>query len=323
MRILAVDDDPVILDLLKGSLGKNDQYDLTCCESGEDAKTLVRETDTPFDCFLLDIMLPGIDGIELCDWVRSFEGYNTTPIVMITASKDPELMGEAFNAGATDFLLKPVDGVELGARINSMAMLNDSLHRERAAQHSLDELSAAMQVCFEDSIALTQSDVTDIAALENDLLRLPAGVYAMSLFSIGVVGMRGVHQTVKPTQYRAHLEMVAQAAGEALKNKSVKIAYAGSGRFVGVMMGRGRLDTAVAVEEMTAALTDSWNAARTGTPLVPELTMDQVGDQRIWSGLSASDKLRDHLAKSDVMREVKQPPRGFSLFSSEPERAVA
>ncbi|MDF1726845.1 MAG: response regulator [Sulfitobacter sp.] len=322
MRILAVDDDPVILDLLRGSLGTHENYELTCRQTGEDALELIK-SGSEFDCFLLDIMLPGIDGIELCDRIRQREEYRTTPIVMITASKDPDLMSQAFYVGATDFLNKPLDGVELGARINSMAMLHDSLHRERVARHSLDELSAAMRVQFEEQFSLAGGAVTDLAALENDLLRLPAGVFAMSLLAIDVAGMRGAHKTVKPIQFRAQLDMVARAAREVLKYKSVKLAYAGSGRFVGVMMGRGRLKTEEALMEIEAELKSLWEPARTGAPMVPELSLRQVGDQRIWSGLSASNKLRTHLENSDVMRSEKSAKgRDYKLFG-EQERAVA
>jgi CheY-like chemotaxis protein len=113
MRILAVDDDPIILDLLKGSLTAHDQYELMCSASAEQALQTVAAETVPIDCFLLDIMLPGVDGIELCDRIRKLRQYRTTPIIMITASRDPELMGRAFEAGATDFISKPLDGVEL------------------------------------------------------------------------------------------------------------------------------------------------------------------------------------------------------------------
>jgi DNA-binding response OmpR family regulator len=323
MRILAVDDDPLILELLNNSLSVRENYHLTCCKSAEEAIDLVEDTEVAFDCFLLDIMLPGIDGIELCEIVRQTDGYHTTPIVMITASKDPKLMNRAFAAGSTDFLLKPLDGVELAARINSMAMLNDSLHRERAVQSTLDELSAAMKVSFEEQMKLAGGEVADLSALENDLLRLPSGCFAMSLFGIDVDGVRGIHNNVKPVQFRAHMDLVARAALEALRYKSVKLAYAGGGRFVGVLMGRGRVDTGAAAEEIMEILRESWDIARTGAPMAPELTMRQIGNQRIWSGKSASDKLRDHLEHADIMRTTeKKPAKGFSLFADH-ERAVA
>lgn len=314
MRILAVDDDPVILDLLKESLTAHEHYDLICCATGEEALGVLESGLEPFDCFLLDIMLPGIDGVEVCDRIRQMQQYRATPIIMITASREPDLMGRAFYAGATDFLPKPLNGVELGARINSAGMLNDSLHRERQTRHTLDELSAKMKVRFDEQIKLSSKDVGDLATLENNLLRLPAGCYAMTLFSIDVLGLRGIHRAVKPPQFRAQVEKVADAAFAALGKSSAKIAYAGSGRFMGVIMGRGRLNPAAVVEEMNDLLAQDWDAEVTGTPLPPQLQIAQIGDQRIWSGLSASDMLRDHLVSNDLMQEP-DPVRQDRLFS--------
>jgi len=83
MRILAVDDDPVILDLLTGCLTENDNYELVCAESSEEALELMRDAKVPFDSFLLDIMLPGISGISLCETIRDIPFYRAVPIVMI------------------------------------------------------------------------------------------------------------------------------------------------------------------------------------------------------------------------------------------------
>ena len=66
MRIMAVDDDLLILDLLRECLTKQGGYDLTCCETAEDALQLMEEETLPFDCFLLDIMLPGVDVLCGC-----------------------------------------------------------------------------------------------------------------------------------------------------------------------------------------------------------------------------------------------------------------
>ncbi len=314
MRILAVDDDPVILDLLKESLTAHEHYDLVCCSTGEEALTVLQSGLTPFDCFLLDIMLPGIDGVELCDRVRQMKEYRTTPIVMITASREPDLMGRAFYAGATDFLPKPLNGVELGARINSAGMLNDSLHRERQTRHTLDELTAQMKVRFDEQIKLSSKDVTNLASLENDLLRLPTGCYSMTLFSIDVLGLRGIHRAVKAPQFRAQVEAVAEAACAALDGTSARIAYAGSGRFMGVIMGRRRLNTNAVLDDMTSRMTENWNEDATGTPMPPQLQIAQIGDQRILSGLSASDVLRTHLVSNDLM-QAPDPDRQDRLFS--------
>ncbi|MEW9921160.1 PleD family two-component system response regulator [Marimonas sp. MJW-29] len=294
MRILAVDDDPIVLDLLRDALTGDDmQCDLVCCETAEDAMEVMDTDPTQFDCFLLDIMLPGIDGIELCDMVRQKAAYRATPIIMITASRDPSLMGRAFGAGATDFVTKPLNGLDLGARINTAAMLNDSLLRERQAQHSLAEMTAKMRIRFDEVLALETKGVTDFRTLENELLRLPEGCYQMQLFSLDVVGLRDVHENVSAPAFRQHLEAVATAATGALDGLTFKLAYAGQGRFAGYITGRGRLKTDDVVSKATAALQAAWDTERCEADTPPMLRVETLSDRRLWSGRSAGDRLHE------------------------------
>lgn len=304
MRILAVDDDPIILELLEQSLGVHDAYDLITCSSAEQAMIVLDNDPTPFDCFLLDVMLPGVDGIELCDAIRQTKNYVATPIIMITASREPDLMEQAFYAGATDFICKPLDGVELGARINSAGMLNDSLHREREVRHTLAELTAKLKLRFDEAVKLDTPGVTLPAAMENTLLRMPAGCYAMSPFALDILGLRGIHRAVSPQAFRAHLEQVAVAATEAVKNRSYMIAYGGGGRFLGTLMGRERFQPDALLTEMNKTLTANWDADVCGTPMPPALRLTRLSDQRLWSGLSVSDLFHKHQHNGDLLSGV-------------------
>ena len=304
MRILAVDDDVVILDLLKRCLTAEHHYDLTCCASSEEALKLIGSSTTHFDCFLLDIMLPGIDGIELCERVRENKRYHATPILMITASREANLMERAFFAGATDFISKPLEGIELGARINSAAMLNDSLHRERQAQHSLAELTEKSRLRLDEEVDLKGTGVSNILALENALLRIGPGCYAMTLFSIDIAGIRGIYRNVSPAQFRALLESVAVAAVAGAEERNCKMAYAGNGCYVGAMIGRERLKTDAMLARINDALAGSWDSAATGMETPPKLRMGIITDQRLWSGISASDRLREHCDMQDMGQSV-------------------
>lgn len=323
MRILAVDDDPIILDLLRNALTKHDHYDLVCAETGEAAQDIMRSDPTPFDCFLLDVMLPGIDGIDLCESLRSTTAYRTTPIIMITASRAPDLMGRAFHAGATDFVSKPLDGVELGARINSASMMNDSLRRERAALNSLEELSKHTKVRFGEAIRLETSGVQDLLALENELLRMPPGVYGMNLFCLDVLGLRGIHRAVQGPVFRQHLDAVASAATTALKDENWMLAYVGNGRYVGITLGRARLKKDDLLERMNVNLTEVWDQTTPGAPATPELRISAITDQRILSGLSASDKIRNFLKTNDLTQGLMADQEDSLFDRYDSQSAVA
>ncbi|WP_372841117.1 two-component system response regulator, partial [Phaeovulum sp.] len=84
MRILAVDDDPVFLEQILAGLGTLGYRDVVTAQSAEQALGWIDKASPAFDCFLLDIKMPGTSGIELCARIRKLQIYRRTPIVMVT-----------------------------------------------------------------------------------------------------------------------------------------------------------------------------------------------------------------------------------------------
>jgi putative two-component system response regulator len=78
---------------------------------------------TQYDTLVVDYMMPGVDGIALVRTLREQENYRTVPIVMVTSKLDREVRVEALSAGATDFLTKPFDRLELQARVSNLLSL--------------------------------------------------------------------------------------------------------------------------------------------------------------------------------------------------------
>jgi hypothetical protein len=126
----------------------------------------------------------------------------------------------------------------------------------------------------------------------------------MNLFSVHMLEARGIYRTVCATAFRHCLEAVAAAAGSALDDKATKLAYLGSGRFAGIVRGRARLDTAALAHTMNAALAKDWDSLASRLPAAPKLDVKPISTQRIWSGLSASDRLRQHEAETDPRTQV-------------------
>jgi adenylate cyclase len=119
ITILAVDDQPANLRLLDAVLSPRG-YRVVHATSGEQALELLRSSDV--DLVLLDIVMPGIDGYEVCRRIRSAPETAFLPVVMITASGDQEKK-RAIEAGADDFVSKPFDQSELLARVASLARI--------------------------------------------------------------------------------------------------------------------------------------------------------------------------------------------------------
>ena len=115
-RILVVDDDEMNVELFEGYLSK--EYDVITAYNGMDALSKV-DTDHP-DLVLLDIMMPGMNGYEVCRKIKNNNKTASIPIIIVTALREKEDKIEAIEAGADDFLNKPVDRYELSTRVKSL-----------------------------------------------------------------------------------------------------------------------------------------------------------------------------------------------------------
>jgi len=110
-RILVVDDDASLAEMLQLVL-RQEGFDTTWCATGDAALDAFRSAQ--FDLVLLDLMLPGLDGVAVCRRIRADSGV---PIVMLTAKSDTGDVVDGLEAGADDYIAKPFKPRELVARI--------------------------------------------------------------------------------------------------------------------------------------------------------------------------------------------------------------
>ena len=127
--MLVVDDQPANIRLLDAILSPRG-YDVRTAESGEAALQVIAESE--IDLVLLDIVMPEMDGYEVCRRIREQVDTAFLPVVMITASGNEQKV-KALEAGADDFLTKPFDQSELLARVASLARIkryHDTIRRQ-------------------------------------------------------------------------------------------------------------------------------------------------------------------------------------------------
>ena len=117
MRILVVDDEPDILELVQYNLTR-EHYDVVCVESGEEA--LAQVSATPPDLIVLDLMLPGVDGLEVCRILKRDPHTAAIPVVMLTARGEEADIVAGLELGADDYLTKPFSPRVLRARIRAV-----------------------------------------------------------------------------------------------------------------------------------------------------------------------------------------------------------
>ncbi len=120
--ILVIDDDTAITDLMSMLL-KTHGFDVVTANSGAQGIQLAREKNP--NVILLDLMMPDVDGWQVCKAVRQF---SSAPILILSAINDPRMVASVLDAGADDFLVKPVPSGVLVAHIRKMVRRTGSLH---------------------------------------------------------------------------------------------------------------------------------------------------------------------------------------------------
>lgn len=153
MSILIVDDSPDQQALLRSILGKAGHGDVLSADSAKSASMLLNlggeATSHKIDLILMDILMPEQDGVETCRQIKRCAHLQDVPVIMVTAKNDLSNLKEAFAAGAMDYISKPVNSVELLARVSSALLLKQEMdrrkNRELELRRSNEELQKALK----------------------------------------------------------------------------------------------------------------------------------------------------------------------------------
>jgi putative two-component system response regulator len=147
-KILIIDDEPIARDTLEALLS-NEPYTLYFAEDGMEGvskASIIRP-----DVILLDVMMPNINGFEICRMIRSTFALSDVPIMLITSLDDRDSRIEGLKAGADDFITKPFDSVELLARLHGVTMLN-RYRRIAEQRRELEQLHDELLIAYDKTI---------------------------------------------------------------------------------------------------------------------------------------------------------------------------
>ncbi|HAZ91342.1 MAG TPA: DNA-binding response regulator [Eubacterium sp.] len=168
-QALVVDDEKLIVKGLKFSL-EQDDFEVSCAYDGTEALQMAK--DNEYDVILLDVMLPGMDGLTVCQHIREF---SNVPIIMLTAKSEDmdKIMGLEY--GADDYITKPFNILEVKARIK--AILRRNVKTETVTTRKLIEVrdikidceSRRAFVCGQDvNLTSKEYDVLELLALNSE-----------------------------------------------------------------------------------------------------------------------------------------------------------
>ncbi|WP_348822684.1 response regulator transcription factor [Flavobacterium aestuarii] len=116
MKLLIIEDEPNLLSVLRKGFTENN-FEVSVCLDGETALEMIQNND--FDVVILDVMLPKVNGIEICRRLRAIKNY--VPILLLTALGTSENIVNGLENGADDYLVKPFKFTELNARVMALA----------------------------------------------------------------------------------------------------------------------------------------------------------------------------------------------------------
>jgi len=152
VSILIVDDNPVNIFVIKKILKQAGYQDLVSLNSAQELFEYIHfgkdsSRHNEIDLILLDIMMPEIDGLEVCRRLQKEEKFKDIPIIFVTALEDANKLAEALDMGAMDYITKPINKVELLARMRVALRLKSELNWHKEQEENLrNELDLATQV---------------------------------------------------------------------------------------------------------------------------------------------------------------------------------
>lgn len=235
--ILVVDDTPANVDVLTMRL-ESQGYEVATAADGQEG--LDRALELKPDLILLDVMMPRLDGFEVCRRIRADASMPYVPIVMVTAKADRADIVAGLDAGADDYLTKPVDQVELMARVRSMLRIKALQDTVREQAEALAELNTGLERRVAEQVAeigrmgelrrFLPQQVADLLLKEGSLSRLASHRREIVVVCCDMRGFTAFAETAEPEDVMGVLDEYYRAVGEACTRWEATLdSFAGDG----------------------------------------------------------------------------------------------
>jgi CheY-like chemotaxis protein len=234
VKILAVDDDLFIRDMLTHIIGSWGLATLTTAESAEKAVLVISRETQPFDCLLIDMRMLSVSGERLCSWVRTLPEYKDTPIFMVTALSDKSDIDAAFLAGASDYISKPISPPDIISRVNEVYR---RLNKNMSGKVVEEQYLAADSFDFNKPMRLGGvSGEIEIDAMENYIAKTSkSSADHTQIFSFVIKDAAKLYAMCHQKTFINIMQVAGLMISRCLSGHQFFISNAGYGAFVGVL----------------------------------------------------------------------------------------
>lgn len=285
MGILIVDDSKDSRELLKAFLKGAGYKDITSVSSAREAfEALGMDGEhshaISFKAVLMDVVMPGMNGIEACRAIRKDAHLADMPVIMVTAAGEQENLHEAFEAGATDYIAKPVKKMELLARVRAVLRLKQEMDRRKTREK---ELTETLKRLSEANRVLTQLSAQDgLTGLANrrhfdehfsaEWRRAMRDRHQLSLVMVDIDHFKLYNDHYGHQGGDDCLRQVAAVIGQVARRPADIAARYGGEEFV-LVLPETPLEGAVKIAEEAAASVYALRVPHAKSPVAPYVTL--------------------------------------------------
>lgn len=269
MSVLIVDDSRSNRELLSGLLRVGDCPYIQMAATAEEAFLLLeleadgsepggekRESPPAVEIILMDIVMPGIDGVEACRRIKATERYRDVPIIMVTALEQSTHLREAFLAGATDYVVHPIDAKVLQSRVNSALAVRKVIEEYRSREKEWKTQAARLESRNRKLEEIAGHDpLTGVAnrrrlesMLDREWLRNLRSLTPVSILMVDIDHFKRANDSRGHLFGDRCLKEVAQALGAAVRRAGDLVGRFGGEEFA-ILLPAVPLDGAVSVAE--------------------------------------------------------------------------
>ncbi len=276
-HVLAVDDDDDITLYIKTTLAK--RFQVTTRSTADNLEDLLAEIKP--DLLMLDYCLPGRDGLDVCHSLRENPEYDLMPILFISGMDDEDSRLKAYEAGADDFVIKPVDVGELRAKVEVWTRL------ARRSADLLEQTRYFRELAIHDSLTGLASRRHVVETLQHEMDHYRRHHTSFGLILLDIDGFKLINDEFGHAAGDAALVKIANYLKESLRANDIVSRYGGD-EFL-VILSEARLED---MERVCQKLTENFPECELRKGVVKTLTLS-VGGAVISSNIESADKLID------------------------------